>query len=377
MKFGFGPSTEKNGVPHIEGVSPTAAIPGGEMVIRGSGLAPSVGPRPTVHFGEADAGLMLVTENRVIVRVPDGATDGTVRIANGNGESAPHPVSIGLQIADNLHPIGNPAVDIDGNIYVTFSGPRGESVPVSLYKVTAGHSKAAANYTIKPFVTSLVNPSGLALDRWSNLFVSCRNDGTIHRISPEGHAEKWIEGMGIATGIAFDGDGNLYVGDRSGTIFKISPSREVFVFATLEPSVAAYHLAFHPSGDLFVTGPTTSSYDRVYRITQGGDVSSYFRGLGRPQGLAFDRDGNLYVAASHAGRRGIVRITPDSKADVILSGSGLVGLALLPSGRAILTTNAALFALDWDIRGLSLLGSSNDESRDHRGWFGVADAGPA
>ena len=349
MKFGFGSSTEKNGVPRIEVVSPTAAIPGGEMVIRGSGLAPRVGPRPSVHFGEADAGLMLVTENRVIVRVPDGATNGTVSVANGNGESAPHPVSIGLQIADNLHPIGNPAVDLEGNIYVTFSGPRGEPVPVSLYKVTA-------NYSVKPFVTNLINPSGLALDRWSNLFVSCRNDGTIHKITPEGRAEKWIEGMGIATGIAFDGDGNLFVGDRSGTIFKISPSREIFVFATLEPSVAAYHLAFHPSGDLFVTGPTTSSYDRVYRITQGGEVSSYYRGLGRPQGLAFDRDGNLFVAASYAGRRGIVRITPDSKAEVILSGSGLVGLALQPSGRAILTTNAALFTLDWDVRGLPLLG---------------------
>ncbi len=349
MKLGFGSSTEKNGMPHIEGVTPTAAIPGGEMVIRGSGLAPRVGPRPNVYFGEADAGLMLVTENRVIVRVPDGASDGTVRIANGNGESAPHPVSIGLQIADNLHPIGSPAVDLEGNIYVTFSGPRGQPVPVSLYKVTA-------NYSVKPFVTTLVNPSGLALDRYSNLFVSCRNDGTIHKITPEGRAEQWIEGMGIATGIAFDGDGNLYVGDRSGTIFKISPSREIFVFATLEPSVAAYHLAFHPSGDLFVTGPTTSSYDRVYRITQGGEVSSYYRGLGRPQGLAFDREGNLYVAASHAGRRGIVRITPDAKADVILSGSGLVGMALLPSGRAILTTNTALFTLDWDVRGLPLLG---------------------
>ena len=349
MKLGFGSSTEKNGVPRIEGVTPSAAIPGGEMVIRGTGLAPRVGPRPNVYFGEADAGLMLVTENRVIVRVPDGATEGSVRIANGNGESAPHPVSIGLQIADNLHPVGNPAVDLEGNIYVTFSGPRGQSVPVSLYKVSA-------NYNVKPFVTTLVNPSGLALDRYSNLFVSCRNDGTIHKITPEGRAEQWIEGMGIATGIAFDGDGNLYVGDRSGTIFKISPSREIFVFATLEPSVAAYHLAFHPSGDLFVTGPTTSSYDRVYRITHGGDVSSFYRGLGRPQGLAFDRDGNLYVAASHAGRRGIVRITPDAKAEVILSGSGLVGLALLPSGRAILTTNSALFTLDWDVRGLPLFG---------------------
>src|SRR5579864_1957889 len=349
MKLGFGSSTEKNGVPHIEAVSPSAAIPGGEMVIRGSGLAPRVGPRPSVHFGEADAGLMLVTENRMIVRVPDRASDGTVRVANGNGESAPHPVSIGLQIADNLHPIGNPAVDLEGNIYVTFSGPRGQPVPVSLYKVSA-------NYNVKPFVTTLVNPSGLALDRYSNLFVSCRNDGTIHKITPEGRAEQWIEGMGIATGIAFDGDGNLYVGDRSGTIFKISPSREIFVFATIEPSMAAYHLAFHPNGDLYVTGPTTSSFDRVYRITQGGEVSTFFRGLGRPQGLAFDRDSNLYVAASLGGRRGIIRITPQAHADVVLSGSGLVGLALQSSGRAILATTGALFTLDWDVRGLPLLG---------------------
>jgi sugar lactone lactonase YvrE len=340
---------EKNGVPRIERVTPAAAIPGGEMVIHGSGFATRTGARPTVYFGEADAGLMLVTDNRMIVRVPENAGDGAVRITNANGESQPHPVSIGLQIADNLHPIGNPAVDIDGNIYVTFSGPRGQPVPVSLYKVSA-------NYAIKPFVTSLVNPSGLALDRWSNLFVSCRHDGTIHRVTPDGRAEQWIEGMGIATGIAFDGDGNLYVGDRSGTIFKISPSREIFVFATLEPSVAAYHLAFHPSGDLYVTGPTTSSYDRVNRITKGGDVSTFFRGLGRPQGLAFDRDGNLYVAASFAGRRGIVRVTQDGNAEVILSGSGLVGLALQPSGRAILTTNGALFTLDWDVRGLPLLG---------------------
>ena len=349
MTLGFGSSMEKNGVPRIDRVTPAAAIPGGELVIHGTGFSARTGARPTVLFGEADAGLMLVTENRMIVRVPDNAGDGTVRITNGNGESRPHAVSIGLQIADNLHPVGNPAVDMDGNIYVTFSGPRGQPVPVSLYKVSA-------NYSIKPFVTSLVNPSGLALDRWSNLFVSCRHDGTIHRVTPEGRAEQWIDGLGIATGIAFDGDGNLYVGDRSGTVFKISPSREVFVFATLEPSVAAYHLAFHPSGDLYVTGPTTSSYDRVYRITQGGDVSTFYRGLGRPQGLAFDRDGNLYVAASHAGRRGIVRVTPDSKAELMLSGSGLVGMALLPSGRAILTTNTALFTLDWDVRGLPLLG---------------------
>ncbi len=331
MKFGLGPSTEKNGIPRIESVAPAAAIPGGEVEIRGTGFATRTHVRPQVRFGEAEATLALV------------------RVVASEHESQPFPIAVGMQIADNLHPVASPAVDMDGNIFVTFSGPRGQRVPVSLYKITA-------NFGIKPFVTSLTNPSGLAVDRAGNLFVSCRNDGTIHRVSGDGRSEQWIEGMGVATGLAFDRDHNLYVGDRSGTIFKISPSREIFVFATLEPSVAAYHLAFHPSGELYATGPTTSSFDRVYRISQGGDVTTFFRGLGRPQGLAFDRDGNLFVAASLGGRRGIIRINPNGRAELALSGSGVVGMALLPSGRAIVTTSSAVFTLDWEVRGLPLLG---------------------
>src|SRR5260370_30260958 len=194
-----------------------------------------------------------------------------------------------------------------------FERPLGQRVPVSLYKITS-------NYGVKPFVTSLINPSGLTVDRTGNLFVSGSDEGPVHRVTREGRAEQWIEGMGIATGIAFDHAENLYVGDRSGTIFKISAGREIFVFATLEPSLAAYHLAFHPSGDLYVTGPTTSRYDRVYRITQGGDVSVFYRGLGRPQGLAFDRDSNLYVAAAHGVHPGMVRLPPNASAEPVIRG---------------------------------------------------------
>jgi len=349
MKFGLGTTSEKNGIPRIESVSPAAAIPGGEVEIRGTGFATRTHLRPVVRFGEAEATLALASSHRLVARVPDGANSSTVRVAALEHESQPFPFPVGVQIADNLHPVANPAVDAAGNIYVTFSGPRGQRVPVSLYKISS-------NFNVKPFVTSLVNPSGLALDRSGNLFVSCRNDGTIHRVSADGRSEQWIEGMGVATGLAFDRDQNLYVGDRSGTIFKISPSREIFVFATLEPSVAAYHLAFHPSGELYATGPTTSSFDRVYRISQGGDVTTFFRGLGRPQGLAFDRDGNLFVAASLSGRRGIVRITAQARAELALSGNGIVGMALLPSGRAIVTTSGAVFSLDWEVRGLELFG---------------------
>ena len=349
MKFGFGSTPEKNGIPHIERISPTAAIPGGEVTVYGSGFTSRNGGRPLVRFGDTEAALSLCSNNRLIAKVPEGATANTIQVVNAERESQPFPVSLALQIADNLHPVANPVIDSLGNIYVTFSGPRGQRVPVSLYKITP-------NYAVKPYVTSLINPTGLALGPRGELFVSCRHDGTIHRVVPSGQSEQWVEGMGIATGLAFDRAGNLFVGDRSGTIFKISPSREIFVFATLEPSVAAYHLAFHPSGELYVSGPTTSSYDRVYRITQGGEVHVFYRGLGRPQGMAFDKDANLYIAASYAGRRGIVRISAQGHAEHVLSGSALVGLALTSTGRAILAANSALFTLDWNVRGLPLIG---------------------
>jgi len=165
----------------------------------------------------------------------------------------------------------------------------------------------------------------------------------------------YAEGMGVATGIAFDREQNLYVGDRSGTIFKIARDRQTFVFATLEPSVSAYHLAFGPDQSLYVTGPTTSSYDAIYRIDPHGDGSLFFRGLGRPQGMAFDASGNLYVAASFTGKRGIVRITPDKQATLCVSGQNLVGLCFAPGRAAVLATTSAVFHLSWNIQGLPLL----------------------
>jgi sugar lactone lactonase YvrE len=187
------------------------------------------------------------------------------------------------------------------------------------------------------------------------LYVSSRYDGMVYQVTPTGNMAVFVEGMGVATGLAFDGQQNLYVGDRAGTIFKISPDRQIFVFATLEQSMAAYHLAFGPDGYLYVTGPTTSSYDCVYRISGQGEVDVFYRGLGRPQGMAFDDQGRLYVAASVAGRKGVVRIHPDRQAELFLSGPGIVGLAFTPSRSMIVATTNALYRVDVGIKGRPLV----------------------
>jgi sugar lactone lactonase YvrE len=204
-------------------------------------------------------------------------------------------------------------------------------------------------------LTDMMNATSIAFDREGEMYVTSRFDGAVYRVAPNGTMTAYAESMGVATGIAFDREENLYVGDRSGTIFKIARNREIFVFATLEPSVSAYHLAFSPQGELFVTGPTTSSFDSVYRISPQGNVSVFYRGLGRPQGMAFDAAGNLYVAASLSGKRGLVKLTPEGRASLEVAGHNLVGLAFAPGRSAILATNNAVHHLAWGIQGQPLL----------------------
>ncbi len=336
---------QPNKRPVISAVEPPAAITGGELYIRGQHLA-SAG-RPTVRLGAHPAQLMVAGDSYIIARVPEAAMVGELVVATGGLESDLRETHLGIQIADSLHPVANPAVDREGNVYSTFSGSRGQKSPVSIYKVDT-------NYNSKPFVTDLMNPTGLAFDKDGLLYVSSRYDGIIYQITPTGNMTVYVEGMGVATGIAFDSEENLYVGDRSGTIFKISRSRQIYVFATLEPSIAAYHLAFGPEDNLYVTGPTTSSFDAVHRVSKAGEVETFYRGLGRPQGLAFDAAGRLYVAASLKGRRGIVRIDSAGNPEQFLSGPGIVGLAFTPSKSMVIATQNALFRVDVDIAGRRL-----------------------
>jgi len=337
-----------NGKPHIEALVPSAALPGGEVRIIGSGLKPPELGRPRVEIGAIEAPIVVSSDEFVIARVPEGAHSGAVTVAMNGTRSNTAQLKVAVTIAENLHPVTNPALDAEGNIYITFSGSRGQKVPVAIYRIDT-------SYSVKPFLSEMMNATGIAFDREGQMYVSSRFDGTVYRVAPNGTMSVYAEGMGIATGIAFDGDQNLYVGDRSGTIFKIARDRQIFVYATLEPSVSAYHLAFGADHHLYVTGPTTSSFDAVYRIDPHGDVNIFYRGLGRPQGIAFDTAGNLYVAASLSGRRGIVRITPLGEAALVVAGHNLVGLAFAPGRSAVLATNNAVHHLAWDIQGLPLI----------------------
>ena len=80
-----------------------------------------------------------------------------MRCMFGKDEDAAWACDIGIQIAEGIHPVSNPAVDRLGNIYTTFSGSAGQKTAVSIYKIDS-------SLTAKPLVTDMMNATGLALD---------------------------------------------------------------------------------------------------------------------------------------------------------------------------------------------------------------------
>ncbi|MHB1021138.1 MAG: SMP-30/gluconolactonase/LRE family protein [Acidobacteriaceae bacterium] len=353
LKINSKQDTHQHTEPKLDSIFPDAALPGGEVDAFGSGLGPQATSDgvvliPQATIGDVHGSVVLSREHKLTLKVPEGAISGPLTIRRNGIHSNHLPLRVAVPLAENLHPVTNPVVDADGNLYTTFSGQRGQEVPVSIFRIDR-------DYQMRPFVRGLMNATGLAFDHDGYLYASSRAEGTVYRISPEGAMSTYAEGMGVATGIAFDGEGNLFVGDRSGTIFKIARDQQIFVCATLEPSVAAYHLAFNEEGTLFVTGPTTSSNEAVYAIDRNGDSTVFYRGLGRPQGLAFDTSGNLYVAASLHGQRGIVRITAEKEASLVLAGSDIVGLCFVEDGCAAIATRNAIYHVSLDIEGRPLI----------------------
>src|SRR5262245_15912836 len=124
-----------NGRPHIDSVFPIAALPGGEVRIAGSHLTSADWQRPIVHFGDTEGAIVISSADVVIARVPEEASSGMVIVSTNGTQSNAFEMKVAVPVAENLHPVTNPAMDAQGNIFVTYSGARGQKVPVSIYKI--------------------------------------------------------------------------------------------------------------------------------------------------------------------------------------------------------------------------------------------------
>jgi sugar lactone lactonase YvrE len=308
--------------------SPRRAVEGARVTLAGFDFG-YVAPGDVTING-TPAQVVFASPRRLVIVVPPGLESGLGQVRGGSGWSAE--LIVGAAWATGLHQVDSPVFDPKGNLLVTYSGPRGQESPVSVFRVTPSGARL-------PFVSGIVNATSMAYGPDGSLYVSSRFDGAVYRIDESGTPVQVASDLGVACGLAFDSDGWLYVGDRSGTVFRVRDST-VVPFVTLPPSVAAFHLAMSPTGDLFVSAPTLGSYDHIYKVDRHGTIEALPPAFGRPQGLAFAPDGSLHIADALANGGGVYRLADwQSEPELVVGGSGLVGVAFDADGTSVVASN--------------------------------------
>ena len=149
-------------------------------------------------------------------------------------------------------------------------------------------------------------------------------------------------------------------------ISTLPTGRNMFELGVLIPGVSMVSqggtLANHnvggavgPDGRLYVTAPGLASQDAVHALDREGVKDTFFRGFGRPQGLAFSKAGDLYCAACYQGRHGIVKISADgSSATHFVAGPNVVGLCFTRNGEMIVATGESVYSIECGIEGTLL-----------------------
>ena len=338
--------------PVITAIVPRWAVPGSSVTIRGHGFPVTEAALPKVAVaamtGSSDvepvsARVVSASSETLRVVVPDGPW-GPSRLTLTEHAGVEARLEIGRVLTTGVHQVDSPAFDAAGRLWVTQSGGRDTKVSVPLYRV-------GRNGVREPLSVEIANPTSLALGRDGSMFVSSRFDGQVYRVTDDDRAEVYASDLGVATGLAFATDGTLYVGDRSGSIFRVSTDRRVENVATLPASVAAFHLAYGPDDCVYISAPTLATHDAVYRLSPTGSVGVVTRAFGRPQGLAFDASGALYVVDALAGASGLYRLNIGDESPeptLMVTAPSLVGVAFDPLGGLVLTSGDTVWRLDVD-----------------------------
>jgi sugar lactone lactonase YvrE len=377
-------------VPTITAISPTSGPFNTAVTITGTNFS-ATGSDDTVKFNGAVATVQSATATSIVAIVPVGADTGVVTVTV-NAKTATGPVfdyiytytlstlagdgNLGYvdgagASAEFKQPTGV-AVDGQGNVYVV------DTYNNVIRKITAsGVVSTLAGSTIAGYVdgpassAEFLNPfGGIAVDGQGNVYVTDTYNNNIRKITSSGDVSTfagkapggWLDGSRLTAefylpaGAAFDGRGNLYIGDAGNSRIRIiTTSGQVGTVAGIGVAGFAdgvgplaaefnnpYAVIVDPQGNVYVADATNN---RIRKITPSETVST-FAGNGTagfadgpaagaefntPVGLGLDSLGNLYVS-DYSNQR-IRKITPSGIVST-LAGNGTVGFADGPAASA-------------------------------------------
>jgi gluconolactonase len=168
------------------------------------------------------------------------------------------------------------------------------------------------------FAEGFIFPEGPAFDRAGQLFLVNLKGGYLSRVEPSGKTEIFVYTGGenaqtasAPNGSAFHPDGDLYVADSGrNAILVVSPDKRVRVVCDNyrgEPFQAPNDLCFDRSGGLYFSDPppvaNRASIGRLFYLGPDGKAVLLDEGIAYSNGVALDKtETYLYLAETRTGR---------------------------------------------------------------------------
>jgi len=344
-------------------VTPT----GGFHIVAGtgtSGFSGDGGPATSAQFalGGSVGSPGVVVDSAGNIYISDSAnnrvrkvlTNGIVSTIAGRGNFG-FSGDGGLATSASLNDPSGLALDSSGNLYIADTGNSRirKVTPGGLITTVAGNGSSApitdGGFAVS---SSLISPTGIAVDASGNLYISDEFSRVRKVTASTGFISTFAGGAtfgysgdgGAATsallsgpaGMAFDGPGNLYIAETGNAVIRrVSPNGVISTVAGTagitgfsgDGSPALSALLYGPAGvsvnaaaDLFIAD---AGNERIRKISAGvittvaGNGMYYFTGdggaansahLGSPYGVAVDPSGNVFIADSFENR--IRKVSP-------------------------------------------------------------------
>ena len=185
---------------------------------------------------------------------------------------------------------------------------------------------------------------GLALDSKGNIYASFFGEvapgtpGThIKKITPNGLASVYVDGLERPNGIVFDKNDNLYVANARHQILKIDLNKNKTVYAQDVGQVAG--LKFKDDSDtLYFTRFSKNVISRVYEGRTSAQNYAFYSKIVGPVGIDFDENGTMYIGNFNDGN--IIKMISPFVGEVIATVPGGAGFITYANGRLYATAHA-------------------------------------